>query len=381
MDSQKKQGYIAIGLMTGTALDGNVDVAMIGTDGEKIHALGGYTFAPYSDSERELFAKAIKAALEWNFDGEPPKIIEEAKDKLTQVYFMAIQSLLMKTDFDETDIDIIGAHGLTLIHRPPINGENGRTLQILDGPKLAQYCGIEVAYDFRTNDMAHGGQGAPLAPIFHAAALEFAGIVPPCAILNLGGVANITYWSGGNDVKAFDCGPANGPLNELIEAHGLGTYDQDGKIAGAGKCNEQVLRDIMAQKFFTAPYPKSLDRYDFSAKLVSGLSLEDGAATLCALVGESVAAAIKLFETPPKLLVLAGGGRHNPNIVREIRNRAGIATINADEIGLSGDAMEAQCFAYLAVRAKLGLPLSFPDTTGVKEPICGGKIAAKPVQE
>lgn len=375
MESQKKQEFTAIGLMTGTALDGNVDAALLKSDGERIIELGNFIFSPYSDLERGLLANAVEAALEWNFLGQKPDIFDEAEDVVTRIYAQAINRVLEASGLKAHEINLIGAHGLTLIHRPPENGENGQTLQLLNGPKLAQLCGIETVYDFRSNDMANGGQGAPLAPIYHAALMEFSGIEPPAAILNLGGVGNITFWGEKGEIIAFDTGPANGPLNELVEKHGLGNFDKDGEIALSGKSNETVLQKILEMPYFDAPFPKSLDRYDFPSNLVNELSLNDGAATLAALVGASVDKAIALLPQIPKFLVLAGGGRKNPAIIREIEDRCKIVTIDADEIAMRGDAIEAECFAFLAIRSKLGLPISFPSTTGVKSPLSGGIIA------
>jgi len=248
-------------------------------------------------------------------------------------------------------------------------------LQLLDGKKLADLIDIPVVYDFRTNDMKQGGQGAPLAPIYHAALLQYADLAAPAAILNLGGVANITYWAGGEDIIAFDCGPANGPINEWVEGHGKGTYDKDGAYAAEGSVNFQLLDEIMANPWFDLPPPKSLDRYDFGAKLVKGLSFEDGCATLNALVGKAVGRGLDLLPNRPKTLVVAGGGRKNPQMIKDVETYAKIDLIDADTIGLRGDAVEAECFGFLAVRSALGLPLSFPNTTNVKTAISGGKLA------
>ena len=364
----------AIGLMTGTALDGFVDAALIKTDGVEIFELGEFILHPYNDNDREILSQAVQIALKWNFNGEAPVIFEDAKRIITKIYSKAVFALLDKAKMKPDEIAYIGGHGLTLVHRPPLDGKKGQTLQILDGQELAKITNIKTVYDFRTNDMEHGGQGAPLAPIYHAALLRYANLKPPCAILNLGGVANITYWGGNDDVIAFDCGPANGPLNELIEKNGLGTYDKDGLIAAKGKVSEDTISKIISNAWFNAPYPKSLDRYDFDANLVSHLSIEDGAATLCALIGECVDKALSLLPKRPKTLVLAGGGRKNPIIINQIESRAQIVTIDADEIGLRGDAVEAECFGYLAKRAAENLPISFPNTTGVKSPISGATI-------
>ncbi|KAF0110458.1 MAG: anmK [Hyphomonadaceae bacterium] len=367
--------YWAIGLMTGTALDGYVDVALIRTDGHKILELGPYELVPYSDAQREILWQAVHAALDWQFNGPPPSIFEAATATITLICTDGVEALLQKTGFDKSKIDYVGAHGLTVLHHPPKAGEIGQTLQLLDGAKLAKTIGIPVIYDFRANDMRHGGQGAPLAPIYHAALLQFANLEPPAAILNLGGVANITYWAGGTNVAAFDCGPANGPINELVEAHKIGTYDKNGALASKGRVDMARLAKIMENPWFAQPFPKSLDRYDFGAALVDSLALEDGCSTLSALVGMAVGRGLDLLAQRPTKLVVAGGGRKNPKMMHDIENFAKIDLIDADEIGLRGDAVEAECFAFLAVRSALGLPISFPNTTNVKAPITGGVLA------
>ena len=223
--------------------------------------------------------------------------------------------------------------------------------------------------------MVAGGQGAPLAPIYHAAILARTDSPPPSAILNLGGVANVTWWGGGLELAAFDTGPANGPVNEWVEAHGRGSYDKDGALAGAGRVHEGRLLEILDNPWFDAPYPKSLDRYDFDAGLVRGLSLEDGAATLTALVGASLNLALALLPSRPQTLIVAGGGRKNPVMMADIEARCGVKLVDADAVGLRGDAVEAECFALLAVRSAQGMALSFPATTGVGAPTTGGVIA------
>jgi anhydro-N-acetylmuramic acid kinase len=246
---------------------------------------------------------------------------------------------------------------------------------LLDGDALARLTGIDSVWDFRSNDVAMGGQGAPLAPIYHTALLRHAKLDGKTAILNLGGVANITWWDGQDALAAFDTGPANGPINEWIEAHGKGTFDPDGIYAARGRVHEGRLLEILDNPWFDAPFPKSLDRYDFDAGLVRGLSLEDGAATLTALVATSLDLALRLLPQRPTHLVVAGGGRKNPVLMDQIATRCAVTLLDADAIGLRGDAIEAECFALLAVRSARGLPLSYPGTTGVVAPTTGGVVS------
>jgi anhydro-N-acetylmuramic acid kinase len=262
----------SIGLMTGTALDGFVDVALIRTDGESVMEFGPFALFPYSDEDRAVLQDAVAAARVWAFDGPEPAIFADAEATITRIYASAIMQLLAQANMTPADVAYVGGHGLTVLHRPDLL----RTRQLLDGAVLAKAVGIDTVYDFRTADMLAGGQGAPLAPIYHAAILAKANLNPPSAILNLGGVANVTWWGGGLELAAFDTGPANGPVNEWIEAHGQGSYDKDGAIAARGRVHEGRLLEILDNPWFDAPYPKSLDRYDFDAGLVRGLSLEDG---------------------------------------------------------------------------------------------------------
>jgi anhydro-N-acetylmuramic acid kinase len=361
----------AIGLMTGTALDGFVDVALIRTDGEVVYEFGEFGLFPYADTDRTILADAVAAARAWAFEGPEPAIFKRAEATITAIYASAIRQLLAQANMKAADVAYVGGHGLTVLHRPDL----GRTRQLLDGPRLAQMVEIDTVYDFRSADMAAGGQGAPLAPIYHAAILAHAKFAPPSAILNLGGVANVTWWGGGLELAAFDTGPANGPVNEWIEAHGQGAYDRDGAIAARGRVHEGRLLEILDHPWFDAPYPKSLDRYDFDAGLVRGLSLEDGAATLTALPGACLNLALDLLPSRPKTLIVAGGGRKNPVMMADIEARCGVKLVDADTVGLRGDAVEAECFALLAVRSARGLPLSFQATTGVKVPTTGGVIA------
>jgi anhydro-N-acetylmuramic acid kinase len=372
-DAPSSEPVWAIGLMTGTALDGFVDTALVRTDGASVAEFGPFELFAYSDADRALLAEAITQARAWGFEGPEPAIFAEAEALITRIYADAVLKLLHKTKMRAEDIAYVGGHGLTVLHRPQI-GSGGRTRQLLDGAKLAALTGIDSVWDFRSNDVAKGGQGAPLAPIYHTALLRHAKLDGKTAILNLGGVANITWWDGQDALAAFDTGPANGPINEWIEAHGKGTFDPDGLYAARGRVHEGRLLEILDNPWFDAPFPKSLDRYDFDAGLVRGLSLEDGAATLTALVAASLDLALRLLPQRPTYLVVAGGGRKNPVLMEQIAQRCGVSLLDADTIGLRGDAIEAECFALLAVRSARGLPLSYPGTTGVKGPTTGGVV-------
>jgi len=363
---------LALGLMTGTALDGFIDAALVETDGETIAALGAWRLHAYGEALRSRLAQAVADARAWEFAGPAPASFAAAERDYTLAHADAVRALIAEAGIAPGAVDIIGLHGLTLLHRP--GAPHRRTLQLGDGALLARTLGIDVAYDFRSADVAAGGQGAPLAPLYHAALLAFSGQALPAAALNLGGVANVTWWDGAR-LAAFDTGPANGPLNEWCEAQGRGAFDDGGRLARAGHVDEARLTAWLAKPFFAAPFPKSLDRYDFSARLAQGLSVEDGAATLTALIGAAVGKGLDLLPARPASLIVCGGGRKNPAILDAIETRAHVRAIDCDAIGWRGDAIEAEAFAFLAARVVRGLPLGFPETTGAPAPTLGGRIA------
>jgi anhydro-N-acetylmuramic acid kinase len=361
----------SVGLMTGTALDGFIDAALLRTDGEEIAAFGAWRLQAYDAGLRARLAASIDAARAWDFAGPEPDAVTAAEADYTRAHALAVAALLDEAGLAPSDVAVIGFHGLTVLHRPAA----GRTRQIGDGALLARLTGIPVAFDFRSADVAAGGQGAPLAPVYHAALLRNAGLADPAAVLNLGGVANITWWGGGEEVAAFDCGPANGPLNEWVEAHGLGAYDRDGRLAASGMVHEGLLLQLLDHPWLGEAWPKSLDRYDFSASMVRGLSPADGAATLTAFTAAAIGIGLDICPKRPDAVVACGGGRKNPVLIAEIERRARVRVIPAEQVGWRGDAIEAEAFAHLAVRTLRGLPLSFPSTTGVAAPTPGGRVA------
>jgi anhydro-N-acetylmuramic acid kinase len=365
----------AIGLMTGTVLDGMIDIAAIRTDGEDLYELGPWALVAYPRELRALLAQAVRAAREWQFEGAEPAIFGEAEQALTRAQTEALQGFLAQHGSLSADAAIIGFHGQTVLHRPPEGQRLGNTRQLGDGQAMARALGIDVAFDFRTADMRAGGQGAPLAAIYHAALLRRTGAAPNSAVLNLGGVGNVTWWGGGDRLVAFDTGPANAPLNDWVRRHGLGEFDRDGMLARQSVPDEVRLASILAHPYFSAPFPKSLDRNSFGAEIVEGLSPAEGAATLTALIGAAVGRALDRLPQRPEQAVACGGGRKNPAILDAIRTRAGVAPMLAEDAGWRGDAIEAECFAYLAVRAARGLPISFPSTTGVSRPMSGARLA------
>jgi anhydro-N-acetylmuramic acid kinase len=368
----------AVGLMTGTVLDGYIDIAMVKTDGETIDAFGPWELAPYPVDIRDLLSRTFKAALEWRFEGPDPEIFREAEMALTEAQSNAVNTFLSKHGYSTSDVAAVGFHGQTVLHAAPENGARGYTRQLGDGARMAEIVGTNVVYDFRSADMAAGGHGAPLSAIYHKAMLRKIHAGGETAILNLGGVANIT-WCDGDRMVAFDTGPANAPVNDWIGEHNGAEMDVDGRIAAGGTVNEDRLRELLKHSFLAAPFPKSLDRFDFSASMAKGENLADGAALLTAFTAGSVGKALDLLPSRPKRIVVCGGGRKNPVMMRELAKRTGAEVVPAESVGLRGDAVEAECFAYLAIRSMRGLPQSFPLTTGVKDPLPGGVLAPAPV--
>lgn len=362
--------FRAIGLMSGTSMDG-VDVALLETDGEAQVVFGPDGFTAYSDEDRQLLRAALEEARTIRERGERPGVVAAAEAMVTQRHGEAVEQFLAEHELDATTIDAIGFHGQTVIHRP----KRGMTVQIGDGPALAKRLGINVVHDFRAADMAAGGQGAPIVPVYHRALVERLGLPGPVALLNIGGVANVTCITQGVDPVACDTGPGNALLDDLMLSRAGIPMDRHGHTAARGRVDEIALAQLLDNLFFALPAPKSLDRNAFSREAVAHLPIEDAAATLTAFTAASVAGFLKLLPQMPRSLVVCGGGARNPILVRELVSRADCKVTTADVLGWSADAMEAQAFAYLAVRAMRGLPYTWPTTTGVAKPLSGGIVS------
>lgn len=364
----------AIGLMTGTVLDGNIDIAMLRTDGETVAEFGPFTLSPYAPRIRQHIEKALMEARDWGFRGFEPPSFRMAEDMLTRAQTDAVKKFVEAHGRQLSSIGVVGFHGQSVLHRAPRAGKLGATRQLGDGKLMQQELKVPVVFDFRTADVKAGGQGAPLAASYHQALLRKLGADKDTAVLNLGGVANITWWDGTDTLIAFDVGPANAPSNDWVKAQGLGEMDKDGALAASGTVDEARLGELLEHSFLSAPYPKSLDRFSFTHEMAEGLSPADGAATLAAFTAAAVGKGLDLLPHRPKKLIVCGGGRKNPTIMAMIKARAGVEVAPAEDVGWRGDAIEAECFAFLAVRALRGLPISFPTTTGVPEPMTGGQI-------
>lgn len=363
----------AIGLMSGTSMDG-IDVAMIETDGLNIVRRGPSLELPYDGAFRRKLAQALEDAKSIVKREERPGNLAAVEAELTERHANAVRQFLAGNEIDAASITAIGFHGQTVLHRP----ERSLTVQIGDGQKLADLTGIPVVYDLRANDMAHGGQGAPLVPVYHQALAE--GVEGEVAFVNIGGISNVTFVGAGHNPVAFDCGPGNALIDQWVQQNAGIPFDDGGRIASEGAVNEEMAARCLAMPFFAKRPPKSLDRNDFSPNLVSGLELSDGARTLAAITARSIFASADHAPEKPNTWIICGGGRKNRIIVNHlafIAEKKNQRVILAEEAGFDGGSMEAEAWAYLAVRSLKGLPITFPQTTGVKVPVTGG-VLVKP---
>jgi anhydro-N-acetylmuramic acid kinase len=355
----------AVGLMSGTSLDG-IDVALIRTDGENIVERGpSMTFA-YADYQRKLLQTALMDARVIQQRDERPGSLGSAEQEITDWHVYAVQHFLSE---NPAEVDVIGFHGQTVIHRP----EKKLTVQLGLGKVLAEKLGIQVVYDVRAADVAAGGQGAPLVPIYHralAASVNERHVV----FVNIGGVSNITAIDSQGEMIAFDTGPGNALLDDWAGKHTSIARDVDGALAACGIADQATVEKFMSVEFFKAGPPKSLDRNSFAGISIEGLTPENGAATLVEVTTSAIARAAEWLNETPKIWVICGGGRHNPQIMKSLEQKlTNVKT--AEDFGFDGDAMEAEAWAYLAVRSLKGLPLTFPSTTRVSKPMTGGVLA------
>lgn len=350
--------FKAIGLMSGTSMDG-IDAALLETDGDTGVSGGPHIGTPYPTELRAALARPPSESTE----------IAYLERRVTDLQTLAVRTLCAERSVDLATIDVIGFHGQTIRHEP----EKQRTWQLGDGQRMADALGRPVVNDFRRRDMERGGEGAPLAPAYHRALAKSSGLGEPVAVLNVGGVSNVTLIDG-ERLFACDCGPGNALIDDWVSARCEVPYDDGGRIAAAGKVDERALRRLLSDPYFDRSGPKSLDRNAFSMEPVRGLSAEDGAATLTAFTAAAIAAEARRLASAPREWVVAGGGRRNGSLLAELRRRLPAPVRVAEEVGWAGDAIEAQAFAYLAVRSIVGLPLSWPTTTGVSEPVSGGRL-------
>ena len=349
----------AVGLMSGTSADG-IDAALIVSDGEsRIEVVGGLT-NPYPERVRDRLLEASQHNI-------LTSDLLRLEREVTTLHAEAIADLAKAHPEEFRDVQVVGFHGHTVRHLP----EEGLTWQIGNPWQLARETGLRIATDFRRNDLAAGGQGAPLAAMFHRALLGNDDL--PVAVLNLGGVANVTYLGVDGSLIAGDTGPGCGLLDEWAQEMAGLSHDTDGRLALAGSVSQSHVAEALSAPFFQRALPKAADRYDFDHVDVSALSVEDGAATLCAITVEAVAHAVARLPSPPKTLWVTGGGVKHPVIMQQLAQH--FQTVRSvEDRGLSSDTLEAECFAWLAIRRLIELPITVPETTGCSEPLCGGAL-------
>jgi anhydro-N-acetylmuramic acid kinase len=358
--------------MSGTSLDG-IDVALLRTDGEDIVDRGPSATYPYRPDQQALLHDALQEAKSLADRQARPGILAEAERELTEWHAGAVATFLEENVLTESEIDVIGFHGQTVIHRPDIR----LTVQLGDGATLARRTGIAVVCDMRAADVAAGGQGAPLVPVYHRALAAALG-ERPVAFVNIGGVANVTWIGAGGELVAFDTGPGNALLNDWCERHADLPCDRDGALAARGLPDARALAVLASNPYFARPAPKSLDRNGFDLAVLEGLATADGAATLTQFTATSIARAAGHLPARPRVWIITGGGRRNPtlfNMLKGLLEPLGERVVSAEEAGFDGDAMEAEAWAYLAVRCLDALPITFPRTTGVPQPLSGGRVA------
>ena len=352
----------ALGMMSGTSMDG-IDVALLRTDGQERVERGAFSFFPYPSKLRRRIEIGLEDAKAITKRTERPGSLSELEAELTDLHAAAVRSFLAEHDIQAATIDLIGAHGQTVLHRP----EGVLTVQLLDGASLARSLGTRVVHDMRQSDVEAGGQGAPLVPVYHRAlanVLLGAGGGEAIAFLNVGGISNVTL-VGPDELLAFDCGPGNALIDTLVQREVGVPYDDGGRIAGEGAADEAFVARMLDHPFFRERGPKSLDRLDFTLPDDWRPEVSDGARTLARLTARAVALHVPMLPVQPSRWIVAGGGARNATMVSDLRDLLAPAIVEtAEEAGLRGDAMEAEAWAFLAVRTVKGLPISEPETTG-----------------
>lgn len=370
----------AIGLMSGTSMDG-IDIAVVRTDGDSIVDRGPSAGYAYDPRFRERLKQGLEDARSILKREERPGTLADLERDLTLRHALAVRMFLQENNILPDNVNVIGFHGQTVLHRP----DQALTVQLGDGDLLARETGIDVVYDMRANDMAHGGQGAPLIPAYHAAlarGLSKVGeIATPVVFVNIGGISNLTYIGAGEEIVAYDSGPGNTLIDQWVEAHAGIPYDQGGMIASEGGVLRELADRYLSHPFFSAEKRRSLDRNDFAPPAAGDASLEDGARTLAHVTAAGIVRSARHLPANPATYIVCGGGRLNSVIMSDLHALAeaeGARVLAAEALDLNGDSMEAEAWAYLAVRSRYGLPLTYPGTTGVSCPVSGGRLAAKP---
>lgn len=356
----------ALGLMSGTSMDG-IDVALIRTDGERQVERGPSRSFAYDEDMRSRLKLALAEAAAIEERTQRPGSLAAVEKDITERHAAAVAQFLEETGTERGAVEVIGFHGQTVLHRPDAR----LTVQLGDAALLARLTGSEVVSDLRAADVAAGGEGAPLASVYHRA-LAFGLPQRPVVFVNIGGVANVTWIGGEEEILAFDTGPGNALMDDWTARHTGRPCDENGELARSGTADEAVVRRYLAQNYFARPVPKSLDRGDFTLDLVNGLDAASGAATLARVTAGAIARARAWFKSPAALWVICGGGRRNRFLMELLAWHLDAPVVPAEAIGVDGDSLEAEAWGYLAVRSLKRLPITFPTTTGVPKAMTGG---------
>lgn len=359
--------FNVIGLMSGTSLDG-VDAALLLTDGKKVLRRGNFISLNYPETFRAKLRQGLTIAKKAR-KKQRNKFFNDLEFELTEYHARAVFSCLKANILQSKDVDLLGFHGQTMVHVP----KRGFSWQLGDGQYLARLTNIDAVTDFRANDLRHGGQGAPFVPLYHRTLFEEFLFKQPIAVVNIGGVSNVT-WLWKDRILAFDCGPGNALCDDWILTKTGLPFDEGGKIARRGQFEANILRKWLTHSYFNTLPPKSLDRDTYSINKIKKLTTEDGAATLSRFTVEAIVKAQDYFPEKTQLWIITGGGRHNLFLLNSLRKCLKAKVFPIETYGFNGDAIEAEAFAFLAVRSIKNLPLSMPSTTGVRRPISGGRL-------
>ena len=361
----------AIGLMSGTSSDG-IDASVIKSDGEdQVYFIGDYFF-PY-EKRTKLKIRKIKEKMNTVLDLEINVVeIANLEKEITLLHVQTINLLIQKLELSKSKINLIGSHGHTIFH----SFRDKKTKQICDAKLLSQLTGLNVLYNFRENDMKNGGQGAPLAPMFHKLLQTKLKLKMPLIFVNIGGISNLTYLNKNNEMISFDSGPGNFLIDKILQLKSDDKiqFDKNGMIAFKGTVDKNILDSYLSDPYYKSLPPKSLDVNDFNLSPLRSLNLEDSITTLSELTSLTIVNALDFFDYKPKKIILSGGGRKNKYILERIKKLSNILTFSIDDYKINGDFVESQAFAYLAIRSFLKKPISFPKTTGVSKPMIGGEL-------
>ena len=363
----------AIGLMSGTSMDG-IDVALVRSDGASSVQRGPFLSVPYSPAFRRSLTAALDTAEPIEDRMERPSDLSDIERDLTDLHAEAVETFVRQNGIAMETVDVVGFHGQTVLHRP----ERALTVQLGDGQRLADRLSVPVVYDMRAADMKAGGEGAPLAPAYHGALAVGLEQDKPVAFVNIGGISNITCVDAGGALHAFDTGPGNVLIDQWVALKAGVPFDQGGTIASEGVVLRSLVNEYLNAPFFDDPNRRSLDRNDFLPPDPDRATLEDGARSLARLTAEAVVKSAQVLNQLPKTWIVCGGGRLNSVIMGDLQEVAAVSegqVLSAEEVGLDGDAIEAEAWAYLAIRSWKRLPLSWPDTTGCRQPTSGGVLA------